>query len=244
VSEFVYIGSELELFAHATHWKAYFRSHLEPFIGQRVLEVGAGMGTTTKLLCCGTRERWVCLEPDDRLAKQLRCAIRSGEIPSYCEVIPCTLAQLPQQQQFDTIIYIDVLEHIEDDRCELAQATEALEGGGHLLVLSPAHPLLYSPFDRAIGHYRRYSRKTLAAVAHPSLQPVKLIYLDSVGLLISLANRLLLRQAMPNQQQIIIWDRYIVALSAFIDPLLRHRIGKSILAVWQKQPYNLDALTY
>jgi 16S rRNA A1518/A1519 N6-dimethyltransferase RsmA/KsgA/DIM1 with predicted DNA glycosylase/AP lyase activity len=78
MSAFVYTGSELELFAHASHWKAYLRSQLAPFIGQRVLEVGAGTGNTTKCLCAGARERWVCLEPDAQLREQLRSAIRAG----------------------------------------------------------------------------------------------------------------------------------------------------------------------
>ena len=155
MSEFVYIGSELELFAYAIHWKAYLRSHLEPFLGQRVLEVGAGKGNTTKFLCSGTRESWVCLEPDAQLGEQLRSAIRSGEIPPWCQVIVCTLAELPHQQQFDTIIYIDVLEHIEDDRRELERAISYLQAGGHLIVVAPAHRWLFTAFDRAIGHFRK-----------------------------------------------------------------------------------------
>jgi Methyltransferase domain len=233
MSAFVYIGSELELFAHAIHWKAYLRSHLAPFLGQRVLEVGAGSGNTTKLLCDGTQESWLCLEPDDQLGEQLRSAIQSGELPPWCQVVVGTLADLPRQQPFDTIIYIDVLEHIEDDCIELERATSYLQGGGHLIVLAPAHRWLFTAFDHAIGHFRRYTRGSLQAVMPKDLALVCCHYLDSVGLLASLANRLALHQSMPTLSQVLWWDRRLVPLSRWLDRLCGYRMGKSVLGVWR-----------
>jgi ubiquinone/menaquinone biosynthesis C-methylase UbiE len=233
MSAFVYIGSELELFASAIHWKTYLRSHLAPFIGQRVLEVGAGSGNTTKLLCDGTQESWVCLEPDDQLGEQLRSAIRSGELPPRCQVVVGTLADLPRQQPFDTIIYIDVLEHIEDDCKELERAMSYLQAGGHLIVLAPAHRWLFTAFDHAIGHFRRYTKASLRAVMPKDLSLVCCRYVDSVGLLASLANRLALHQSMPTLSQVLWWDRRLVPLSRGLDRLLGYRLGKSVLGVWR-----------
>ena len=88
-----------------------------------------------------------------------------------------------------------MLEHIEDDAAEVRRAAEALAPGGHLLALSPAQPWLFSPFDAEIGHFRRYTKKSFAALAPPGLTAVKLVYLDSVGMAASLANRLLLRSS-------------------------------------------------
>src|SRR5262249_14397558 len=96
-------------------------------------------------------------------------------------------------------------EHIADDRSELAAAAAHLKPGGKLIVLGPAHPWLYSPFDKALGHYRRYTRRMLAAAVPADLQRVELIYLDSVGLLASTGNRLLLRRSLPSPRQIRIW---------------------------------------
>jgi SAM-dependent methyltransferase len=237
MSEFAYSGSELELFAHAVHWKAYCRSHMVPFIGTQVLEVGAGVGGTTKLLCRGTRERWVCLEPDGRLAAQLRAAIGAGEIPSWCEVATCTLAELPRQEQFDTIIYIDVLEHIADDRGEMARAHTYLKPAGHLIVLVPAHRWLFTAFDRAVGHLRRYTKDSLQAVMPKELSMVCCRYLDSVGMLASMANRLVLHESMPTLGQILWWDRRLVPVSRWTDALFGYHVGKSILGVW-RSPSN------
>jgi cyclopropane fatty-acyl-phospholipid synthase-like methyltransferase len=232
---YAYVGGELDLFAAATKWKSYFRSHLEPYLGGEVLEVGAGLGGTTRLLCRGHERRWVCLEPDAALAERLGQAIRDGKVPRPCEVMVGTLEQIARPANFDTLLYIDVLEHIPDDRGELVRAAQCLRPGGHVLALSPAHQWLYTPFDQAIGHCRRYTKKTLAALTPDGLELVRLIYLDSVGLLASLGNRLVLKSAMPTSKQIAVWDKFLVRLSRIVDPLLAYTVGKSVVGVWRKK---------
>jgi hypothetical protein len=109
-----------------------------------------------------------------------------------------------------------------------------LRSGGSLCVLSPAHPWLFSEFDARIGHHRRYSRAALVALTPPRTRLRLVRYLDSVGLGASLANRLLLRSPKPTRSQILFWDRLMVPLSRPLDWLLRYRLGKSILAVWER----------
>lgn len=234
-TDYTYIGSELELFQAATNWKSYFRSRLAPYLGREVLEVGAGLGGTTRLLCRGEQQRWVCLEPDAQLTDRLTEAIEAGDLPSCCEAVTGTLEQVRPFPSFDTLLYIDVLEHIEDDREEVVRAAERLHPGGHLIVLAPAHGWLYTAFDRCIGHYRRYTRKSLASLTPADLTLVKLAYLDSVGLAASLGNRLVLHSSMPNRRQIRVWDKLMVPLSRVIDPILGYRVGKSVLGIWRKK---------
>jgi hypothetical protein len=128
----------------------------------------------------------------------------------------------------------DVLEHIEDDAAELRRAADRLAPGGHLVVLAPAHRALYTAFDAAIGHHRRYTRAGLLALAPAGLVPVRARYLDAVGMLASLGNRLLLRSATPTTRQIQLWDRLMVPPSRLVDPLLGFAVGKSVLVVWSK----------
>jgi SAM-dependent methyltransferase len=234
MSDYCYIGSELELFSTATVWKSYFRRQMEPFLGAEVLEVGAGMGGTTKLLCRPRQHAWTCLEPDAELARSLSLAIERGELPGNCQVVVGTLEQVPLSSVFDTLIYIDVLEHIEDDRGELERAATHLKPGGYLVVLAPAHPWLFSEFDRVIGHFRRYTRSSLRALTPPGLVPVRSVYLDSIGLLASLGNRFLLKHSMPGPGQIAFWDKVLVRFSRLVDPLLFYSLGKSVLSVWQR----------
>jgi hypothetical protein len=146
-----------------------------------------------------------------------------------------TLDDLHAEARFDAILYIDVLEHIEDDRAELVRAAQRLNPGGSVIVLSPAHQFLFTPFDAAIGHFRRYSRRSLAAVGPVALRTRKLVYLDAAGMLASAGNRLLLRSAMPTEAQILTWDRLLVPVSRVIDPLFGYRVGKSVLGVWQRE---------
>ncbi len=232
---FDYAGSELELFQAALNWKNYFGRSVRPWLGARVLEVGAGIGGTTEVLCDGAAERWLCLEPDAAQCQRIRQRIDRGELPGCCVALAGTLAALDAGARFDTILYMDVLEHIEDDRGELARAAALLAPGGRLVVLAPAHPWLYTPFDAAIGHYRRYTRQSLLAAAPPALEVLGARYLDAVGTCLSAANRLLLRRSMPSAGNIRFWDRCVVPLSRWVDPLLRYSFGKSVLVVWRKR---------
>ncbi len=231
---YTYVGSELDLFAAATNWKSYFRGQIAPYLGVDVLEVGAGLGGTTRALCRGTERRWVCLEPDATLAGRLEAEIRAGRLPSRCEVRPGTLGGFAEAETFDTILYIDVLEHIEGDREEVERAARHLAPGGHIIALSPAHQWLFTPFDESIGHCRRYSRAGFGALAPPGLATARLAYLDSIGFFASLGNRLLLKSASPTPRQVAFWDRVLVRMSRLVDPILGYGAGKSVLAVWRK----------
>lgn len=233
-ANYSYVGNELELFRYATNWKAYYSSMIQPFLGNEVLEVGAGIGATTELLCKGKQMRWVCLEPDAVLASDLNSLLLSGRLPKCCDLQKGTLLNLSETELFDSIVYIDVLEHIESDRTEVELAANHLKPGGFLIVLSPAHQWLFTPFDSAIGHYRRYNKSSLKAVIPGNLQEIKLRYLDAVGLIASLGNKLILKSKMPTLKQIKMWDKTMVPLSKKIDPILQYSLGKSILGIWQK----------
>jgi 2-polyprenyl-3-methyl-5-hydroxy-6-metoxy-1,4-benzoquinol methylase len=228
---FQYVGDELEVFAIADNWKSYLASQIRPFLGRDVLEVGAGIGATMRALCSNEQKTWTGVEPDAALAARAR-EISSPAGVAF-EVRPGTISVIDPQERFDSVIYIDVLEHIEADAGELRSSTGHLRSGGHLIVLSPAHQWLFSPFDTVIGHCRRYTAATLDAVRPPRLQRVRLRYLDSVGMCASLANRVLLKQSLPTRRQIAFWDRRMVPISRILDPLSGFRVGKSILGVWQ-----------
>ena len=218
---------QLDLFAHATHWKSYWSRCIRPFLHGDVLEVGAGIGTNTLLLEPGSFRSWTCLEPDPALAAQ--AVTDTGR-----HIVIGDTRNLPSAPAYDAILYIDVLEHIERDREEMERAALLLRPQGNLIVLSPAHQWLYTPFDEAIGHYRRYTRSSLRAVSPPGCVLRRLWYLDAVGVLASSANRLLLHQSRPELRQILLWDRWMVPASTWLDPWLGHRVGKSVLGVWTK----------
>lgn len=234
-TELTYIGNELDLFSNAHNWKSYFARHLGSFVAGDVAEVGAGLGGTTSLLCTGNESSWSCLEPDPSLCTEISNKISRGELPSNVSAKVATLEDIDRSQKFDTIMYIDVLEHIEDDVSEANLAAEHLRPGGSLIVLSPAHQWLFTPFDEAIGHFRRYNKTTISALNPAGVELHKCFYLDTIGLLASLGNKLLLRQSSPTASQIKVWDNMMVPVSKLVDPITGHKFGKTIVAIWQKQ---------
>ena len=230
-----YIGQELTIFAHAINWKKYYTSIIRSYFGKHVLEVGAGIGATTKVMCDGTQKEWICLEPDLTLRTEIDRLVAEGRLPACCQTRGGFVSDVLPETRIDTMIYIDVLEHIENDRIELETASARLSSGGHLIVLSPAFNFLYSPFDKSIGHYRRYDRDMLFALTPSDCQVKKIIYLDSVGLATSLANRFLLSQVMPTVTQIKFWDTYLIPISRLVDRILGYGFGRSLLGIWVKR---------
>jgi SAM-dependent methyltransferase len=236
-----YPGQELDLFAHARNWKGYWSSTIRAYLTGDVLEVGAGLGTNTEFLKSPLSSSWTCLEPDPDLAQSMRERFHMHPLLKDCRVEAGTTETWNSGCRYDAILYIDVLEHIDADRQELARASAWLRPGGRIIVLSPAHQWLYAPFDRSIGHVRRYDKASLAACTPPGCEIERLVYLDSAGMLTSMGNRLFLRQSMPTLKQILFWDRVLVPVSVRLDRLTRHTVGKSVLGVWQNREARADA---
>lgn len=231
-TDFAYLGNELELFAKAHTWHRYLRKITQPYIKGSVLEVGAGHGTLTKALCRGNAaSQWLCLDPDSRHIAIINKAIADGELPSLCRTRHGYAAGLLPDARFDTILYMDVLEHIEGDRTEMAVAAKLLATGGHLIVLSPAFEALRSPRDDVLGHFRRYTRASIRAVMPGELKQVQCRFVDSFGALAVLANRMFLRQKEAGTGQLRFWDQRLIPLSRAFDPLFRGLFGRSIMWV-------------
>lgn len=138
---------------------------ISPFLGKRVLEIGAGTGMVASLLSDRRRfDRYLALEPSAHFFNTVNRQKDDGVL----EFRNCTIDQLDPALNgtFDTIFSIHVMEHIEDDLAFLKKSYELLAPGGKIILLVPALNLLYAELDRKIGHYRRYDRgmiQTLSA---------------------------------------------------------------------------------
>lgn len=228
-----YVGSELELFAGAHNWKAYLADQMRQYVMGNVLEVGAGIGSNIPLLFNTSVASWLALEPDPRLASMIEQKLSRGELPTPCHVTNGTIASLGDRDLFDTIVYVDVLEHIANDVEEVARASCHLAPAGHLIVLAPAHQFLFSPFDGSVGHVRRYNATTLKALTPLSCRVKTVRMLDCAGFFLSLANRLIMKSPMPTRRQIDLWDSVLVPCSRLMDKMTGFRFGKSVIIIWQ-----------
>ena len=232
-----YVGSELELFARAQNWKSYWSSKIKPLLGNSILEVGAGVGSNL-LLLRENHQQWTALEPDQTQSDTIAALLNEENPASSISVINGTLLDIDPEQVFDSIIYIDVLEHIENDVLEIKHAYKHLSKGGRIIVLAPAHQVLFSPFDNSVGHYRRYNKKTLSNLRPSKAVLETVFYLDSVGCIASWCNSKILKSGMPSKSQIWFWDRLMVPLSRVFDLITAYQLGKTIIAVFKK-PGNI-----
>jgi glycosyltransferase involved in cell wall biosynthesis len=143
--------------SRAERYNRWMFQQLVPWLGQRVLEVGSGIGSFTRYLT--GRDLVVATELNPRY---MRILGNTFERHTRVEVIPLDLMDFDPAplaaRNLDTIICLNVLEHIEDDRGTLRRLHASLVPGGRLLLLVPAHQWLFGSIDRAIDHHRRYER--------------------------------------------------------------------------------------
>jgi glycosyltransferase involved in cell wall biosynthesis len=202
---------------------------MQPFIGRRILEVGAGTGLLTRYLA--QRERVLATELDPEYVELLR---RTFADEPNVEVCPLDLAQLGEdgiaRRAFDTVVCSNVLEHIEDDGTALAAMRDVLEPGGRVVLIVPALQGLYGTIDRAIHHYRRYSRAELTGkLERAGLSVEHVSYFNMLGVPGWFLNaRVLKRRSVPGVQ---------ARVNDWLVPWLRLErrfgppVGMSLLAV-------------
>lgn len=143
----------------ARRFNCWMADTILPFIGDEVLEVGAGIGNLTRLLCAG-RSRYVITDIDGEYVNRVAALMRG--CPNIAAAV-CDVSQAPDwepfRQQMDTVVCLNVLEHIEDDLAGLRNIYSCLKPGGRAALLVPQGPFAFGSFDRILGHFRRYTRE-------------------------------------------------------------------------------------
>ena len=230
-------AEDLERLGTADRFFDWTLEAFEPYLNGTVLEVGAGLGTITrKLVEARPDMSVVALEPAGNVF---------SDLASYAAVAPRVMAhqQTTEEflassdpQPFDAVLYLNVLEHIEDERLELRLAAQALRPGGALLVFGPALEWLYSELDFNAGHYRRYSVKGLERVVREAGFEVEyLCYFDVLGVLPYFLVYRLLRRPGISGSTMWAYDRLLVPTSRLIQRILRRPgLGKNVILVARK----------
>ena len=164
LSRDIYLAKDkdiLDAFASAPNFNRWMADTIRPYIGRNVLEIGAGMGNLTRQLLPG-RKRYVATDIDhehlDRLSNRLSHRPRL-EIAELNAAIPQD--QAAYQGQMDTVICLNVLEHIENDLDALRNIRSMLEDGGRAVILVPSGQSIFNSLDEELGHFRRYSEDQL-----------------------------------------------------------------------------------
>jgi 2-polyprenyl-3-methyl-5-hydroxy-6-metoxy-1,4-benzoquinol methylase len=222
-----YFGSDLEAMSTAQRYHAWIVDEFRPYLGRRCAEVGAGSGNfSTHLLAAGISELH-SFEPDQRMFAQLaRRFHRDARVHS----VP-TFFRDGADGRYDSIVYVNVLEHIADDHGELRGIRPLLADNGHLLIFVPALPWLYSRFDQLVGHHRRYRLSTMRQqLTAAGYAVVRAHYFDAPGILPwLLVMKLLGRILQPGS--VSLYDRAVVPLTRRIEQRVRPPLGKNILLI-------------
>ena len=163
---------------HYNHWIFLtFREHLGP----AVLEIGAGVGNITQFLL--NLDRVVCLEPFGPYRRYLseRFARHSNVAVSPRRIEDCPNADVPAGA-FDTVLCVNVLEHLADDVDSLRRMKALLKPGGRAVVFVPALPCIFGAMDRAMGHLRRYTLRSLRrAIVRAGMRCERGRYMNLIG---------------------------------------------------------------
>jgi glycosyltransferase involved in cell wall biosynthesis/phospholipid N-methyltransferase len=153
--------SVLDALSFAPKFNRWMADTITPYAGQKVLEIGAGMGNMTRQVCPGKKlylATDINLEYGDHLRNMFR---HRPSVQIY--KLDATMPQdfRPFAEQVDTVVCLNVLEHIEHDGATLQSIRTVLEPGGRLILLVPNDPKAYGTVDKEIGHYRRYTHAHL-----------------------------------------------------------------------------------
>jgi SAM-dependent methyltransferase len=225
----------LQLFANAPHFNKWLFDNISPYCQGSTLEIGSGIGNISKLLL---QQNLPVTLSDLRLeyCEYLRSHFADNRNLQNVSQVDLSLTDFenvyPQlQHQFDTVIALNVVEHIENDKLAVANCEKLLKSKGRIIILVPAYTKLYNSFDKALGHFRRYDKKSLIRLIQS--QPLKIVHTEHFncgGILGWWFTGSILGKPTIPPNQLAVYEK-LVPLFRFIDQLVFKRIGLSVIAV-------------
>lgn len=223
----------------SVNYNAWQYKQFKKYVGSRVLEIGCGLGNLTQYLVNDAKSLLSIDIKDDAVeyAKK-RFSVFNNITIKCCNVFEEDLAGY---SNIDTIVFSNVLEHIQDDIEAMCKCHKILKPTkGKLLLLVPAHRFLYGTLDRESGHYRRYSKKDIVALASESGFKIKKLYcFNFIGALGWFVNYCLLRRKNTNNKsstfQVSWFDKIFVGPSRYIESKIKPPMGISLVSIMEAE---------
>jgi len=223
----------LDDLSEAIHYNRWIYSMMEPFLGNRVLELGCGIGNMTVLMAPGRRILGVDIQP-----KYLRIAretLRKNRNVSFHAMDLGKNLKNLKNFKADTIVCINVFEHIKHDSRFLEECAKLLPPGGRLLLFVPALPFLFGSMDASYGHFRRYFKGELRVkMSMGGFRILECRYLNLLGVLGWWWNGKVLKRTIVPKGQILLYDR-IIRFMAPIEKFLPRPLGLSLFCAGEKR---------
>ena len=201
-----------------------------PFLGRSVLEVGSGMGAFSEQLAARGLDRLVLSDADEFFLSRLRERYGGRDDIEFAQIrLP---GRIEIGEPVESVVAMNVLEHIEDDAQALRDLAAVVTPGGRIVLWVPAYMQLYGEFDRKLGHVRRYTPKTIrAAVERAGLRTS---YVRPLNLLGALAWWVAVRRGgvqRPNNRLAALYDAVVVPVSRTLEKVVRPPFGQSLVCV-------------
>jgi SAM-dependent methyltransferase len=224
----------LEVLADMPNYYDWIMETFAPFVRGHVIEYGAGLGIISQRLE-PLAEKLSLVEPSAVFVQALRGKFRDE---TKIELISESLEDHTRTigpATSDTVVMVNVLEHIEDDRAAISALFRALRPGGHLLVFVPALQLLMSKLDVQFGHFRRYNRAELTAkVGQAGGKVIICRYFDFFGMLPWFVLNKLLGATNFNPKFIHVHDKFVVPISRRMERAISPPLGKNLIMIARK----------
>ncbi len=230
---FSYSGSELDALAEAHNYYGWLIERFAPWLGANVIEVGAGIGTFSRqILGVAGVERLVAFEPAlntyPLLQRRFAGDARVTTLHAYLDP---SLGLPPA----DSLVAVNVMEHIENHGQFLADAFASVSSRGSLLLFVPATPSIFGSLDVAFEHYRRYTKDSLRRCIEESGWKIgQLRYVNMPGVLAWFMAGRVLRSSSISARSTILYDRFVLPWTLWLEGLVEPPVGQSLLAIATK----------
>ena len=215
--------------AEARNYCRWIMRYFAPYLGQRVVEIGAGTGTFSELLLNSERTvELVLFEAARNLFPFLCRRFADRKVCLHCGAFEPLALGGPA----DSIVLVNVLEHILDDAALLLEIHESLCPGGSVLLFVPALAWNHGSLDKAFGHYRRYSKRGLRQkLEGAGFHVEQLRYINMAGIASWFFAGKVLRQTTLQPAQVRWYDRWVVPWTFKLEQTWEPPLGQSLLAV-------------
>ena len=234
-----YAGKDLEAMSFAVNYHRWILSIFEPYLGSRVVEVGAGTGSFSELLLERRLKSLALVEPSKAMYQQLCQRVRelrpSVAVKAYNDVFERVATAIQSAERPDSIIYVNVLEHIADDVRELNVINKTLDAGGRIFIFVPALRWLHGSFDRQINHFRRYTRTELEKKCVASgFRVITSRYFDLFGVLPWWVKYKVLQSNNMEPGAVRFYDQRVVPIARTLESTVSPPLGKNVLLIGEK----------
>lgn len=228
------LGTMSEAIQGVARYYDWVYNQLRPFFGEHILEIGPGFGNMAERIIREGRS-YFAIDRDAGVIENLKTIYPMAA--DHFWIGDLTNPQMTERiaaERPDTILSMNVIEHVEDDIGHLSRLRDLLPGG-RLILFVPAMPFLYGSLDRAVGHFRRYTLRSLrSALQNAGFKPMHLMYFNAVGACSWFLSARILKlepDSGGTKRSILLYDHWVIPFARVMDSFLNPFFGQSLIAV-------------